>query len=375
MKKKIRNLNSGFTLVELIAIIIIISVISLVSFVAMTRTIKNNQIKEIEAFETSLKEAAQIYVETDLTNFPTLDLPGGFIQVTANSLIDKGYFKKDINNPTNCTIANTFVYVLKHSNNTISYSVYCTGDTINEPDDPVETYATYTNGTAVYFNPVTGTKCASGDAVSTTGTKTGCMKWYAFNDGGNTTSMINLILDHNTTATVAWNNSGYNVDGPTNVLAQLASDTNSWAGVPKRTDIYTVSNGTATYNINYGTYRARLITANEIAKITSNSIFSEETTIFSDWFFLDSNNQTFTASTPGSSNYDWLFDYTNECTTYGCSFADSSNYGYWTSTAVFNNSLIAWSIDRSGNLSEDAVHLQNASGIRPVITLSKNAIK
>ncbi len=374
MKTKIRNTKSGFTLVELIAVIIIISVISLVSFVSMTRTIKNNQIKEIEAFETSLKEAAQVYVETDLTNFPTLDIPGGFVQVTANSLIDKGYFKKDINNPTDCTIANTFVYVLKHSNNTISYSVYCTGDTIDEPDDPIETYATYTNGTAVYFNPVTGAKCASGDAVSTTGTKTGCMKWYTFNDGGNTTSSINLILDHNTTATVAWNSTGSNVLGPTNIMTQLKLDTNSWAGVPTRTDIYTVNNGIANYTINYDTYKARLITASEIAQITGNTSFADETSQYTNWFYLDSNNQTQTATSQGASNYDWLFDYTNGCINYGCNISDASNYGYWTSTATSNSSDIAWIVFNHGELTNVYVVKSNDNGVRPVITISKSLI-
>ena len=44
---------------------------------------------------------------------------------------------------------------------------------------------------------------------STTGTKSGCMKWYVFNDKeGNAT--VNVILDHNTTARVAYNLTGNN---------------------------------------------------------------------------------------------------------------------------------------------------------------------
>ena len=66
------------------------------------------------------------------------------------------------------------------------------------------------NGTVVYYNPVTNAKCTASQAVSTTGTKTGCMKWYAFNDEGNDT--VNLLLDHNTTAKVAWASSGTNAN-------------------------------------------------------------------------------------------------------------------------------------------------------------------
>ncbi len=236
------------------------------------------------------------------------------------------------------------------------------------------TYTVYSNGTAVYFNPVSGAKCTVGEAVSTTGTKTGCMKWYTFNDGGASTDTINLILDHNTTALVAWNSTASNISGPTNVMTQLSSDTSSWAGVPTRTDSYSVSNGTATYTINYSTYKARLIKASEIATITGNSGFVEETATDSNWFYLDSNNQTQTATTTGASNYDWLFDYTNGCTGYGCNIADESNHGYWTSTAVSGRANIAWGVYRGGYLANSYVDDTDIVGVRPVITILKSSI-
>ncbi|MDD3241393.1 MAG: hypothetical protein PHQ64_01240 [Bacilli bacterium] len=239
-----------------------------------------------------------------------------------------------------------------------------------EPVVPV----VYGNGTAVYFNPVTGAKCTAGEAVSTTGTKTGCMKWYAFNDGGASTDTINLILDHNTTALVAWNSTGSNVSGPTNVMTQLQTDTSAWAGVPTRTDSYSVSNGTATYTINYSTYKARLIKASEIATITGNSSFVEATATYKSSFYLDSNNQTQTATTTGASNYDWLFDYTNGCTSYGCNIDDASNYGYWTSTAISGATSEAWAVSRGGNLGNSLVVRADSRGVRPVITLPKSML-
>ncbi|MFV0249894.1 MAG: hypothetical protein ACK5HP_02525, partial [Bacilli bacterium] len=187
------------------------------------------------------------------------------------------------------------------------------------------------------------------------------------------TDTINLILDHNTTAVVGWNPStGSNVSGPTNILTQLSSDTSSWAGVPTRTDSYSVSNGTAAYTINYSTYKARLITAAEIATITGNSSFAEATATTLNWFYLDSNMQEQTVTTTGASNYDWLFDYTKDCTSYGCNIADASNYGYWTSTAVSGNTIIAWHVGRDGYLNFNYVENTDGVGVRPVITILKS---
>jgi hypothetical protein len=181
-----------------------------------------------------------------------------------------------------------------------------------------------------------------------------------------------LILDHNTTALVAWNSTGSNRNGPTDVLAQLASDTSAWAGVPTRKDNYSLSNGAAAYTIDYNSYRAKLITAAEIATITGNGSFSEETTPYTSSFYFDSNNQTQTATTTGASNYAWLFDHTFECTDYGCNVADSSSYGYWTSTAVFDYANYVWGVTLYGTLDINDVVTTDFSGVRPVITILKS---
>ena len=199
-----------------------------------------------------------------------------------------------------------------------------------------ETIDVYKDGTAIYYNPETGKKCNESEAVSTPGTKSGCMKWYAFNDKeGNAT--VNVILDHNTTASVAWNSTG----------TVLEADTKNWKNT------------------------ARLITANEIAKITGHSTFDASKS--GDWFYLDSNNQTQTANESNKSKYAWLFDYTIGCTDYGCNVSDSSTYGYWTSTLYKDDTHYAWHVSRDGSLDYDRV--TNAGyGIRPVITISKSNI-
>ena len=167
------------------------------------------------------------------------------------------------------------------------------------------------------------------------------MKWYTFNDEGENASTVNMILDHNTTATVSsWSTS----------KTQITTDTSTWDS----------------------SLNARLITANEVAKITGNTSFDASTT-GQKWFYLDSNNQTQTAKSIGASKYAWLFDYTYNCTSNGCNVADSSNYGYWTSNAVAGSSSFAWSVDRKGRLINGNVD-DTRYGVRPVITVSKSIV-
>ena len=221
------------------------------------------------------------------------------------------------------------------------------GEKTIKGDEPIantdvsKKYTVYNNGTAIYYNPETNSKCNENEAVSTTGTKTGCMKWYTFNDEGEETEIVNMILDHNTTAGVTWSSS----------KTQVTTDTKTWDS----------------------SLNARLITADEVAQITGNTSFDSKTSSASSWFYLDSNSQTQTAKSQGASIYAWLFDYTYDCTNYGCNIADSSTYGYWTSNIVYNNSSNAWDVFIYGRLYNDYVSYTNR-GVRPVITVLKSKI-
>ena len=252
---------------------------------------------------------------------------------------------------------------------------------------------TYENGEEVYFNVTTGTSCSPLDYTETqsnTGTKSGCMKFYAFNDDGKDT--VNLILDHNTTATVAWNNtytndsgSKINAKGPKEVLDQLKTDTSSWKGTitpSNYTMDQTGQTSNAKYTIDYSNYKARLITAQEIATITGYTGWDEKVGANSSWYYFDSKTTTASntckkGNTTGC-KYGWLYDRTStSCTTKGClNNADSTmkGYGYWTASSRADYSNCAWYVFYDASVRRSSVDYSDYYGVRPVITILKSKL-
>ena len=207
------------------------------------------------------------------------------------------------------------------------------------------------------------------------------MKFYAFNDDGGDT--VNLILDHNTTAKVAWNSSNSNASGPKEVLAQLKEDTSSWIGTITPTN-YTMDQtgqtSNAKYTIDYSSYKARLITAQEIATITGYTGWDEKVSANSNWYYFDS--KTTTASDTCKSGdtsgckYGWLYDRTRtDCTKYGClNNSDVTITGYWTASSGAAASYIAWYVYYRGYVDRNSITNDYSYGVRPVITVSKSKL-
>ena len=258
---------------------------------------------------------------------------------------------------TDLDVSTIGVYQIRYeaidSNNTKSYAIR----TVIVGESKI-----LANGTVVYYNPVTNTKCTSAEAVSVSGTKTGCMRWYAFNDKGN--DRVNLLLDHNTTAKVAWvtkedyiaaggteaewGSNGNNNKGPITALKQLKSDTKAWNS----------------------SLNARLIEASEVAKITNNTAW----TAGDNSYYFHTNSNTEYKGAAGTNKYAWLFDNTYNCTTYGCNVADPSTYAYWTNTAQSGSSDRTLRVDCSGSLYGINVESAYWYGVRPVITVLKSVI-
>ena len=339
--------KNGFTLIELLAVIVILAIIALIATPTILGVIEKarkgaseqSALGYIDAVE---KQVAINQVKNEnLINDGTYNVPMTGITVKGESPT-KGWLKIEKGMVTNYSFV-------------IGKYVITKGSEIVKGDEPAKSdeEVTKTGPTQelgkesdtykaiVYLDPTDLAKyCDASNSVSTTGTKEGCMKWYAYSDDG---TNYNMILDHNTTAKVtSWNAS----------KTQIATDITSWNS----------------------SLKARLITAEEVAKITGNTNWTST----SEWYCLDTNQQDSTnycSKTQGTSKYAWLFDYTNNCISYGCNIEDSSNYGYWTGTSVFNSDSRVWYIVRNGYMNYlDAKHDDNR-GIRPVITISKDIIQ
>ena len=326
MKKK------GFTLIELLAVIVVLAVIALIATPIVLNLVKTAKIGAAEQSVTGYVKAVENTIIKDMIN---------------NKEVSDGNYKynsieADISGkrPTSgkYTVKNGKV---ESGNFCVDgyYIEYKNGQSKKISDTCEVEYEVYENGTAIYFNPETGKVCNQNDAVSTTGTKTGCMKWYTFNDEGSKTETVNMILDHNTTAGVAYNSTGSNSEMK-EVKTALDNDTSTWDS----------------------SLKARLITANEVAKIAGNTSFDEKTSTSDKGFYLNSTNP---------SKYAWLFDYTNSCKEYGCNIEDSSTYGYWTSIPIVGTTDDAWIVLRHCYLANAAANY-TGGGLRPVITVNKD---
>ena len=341
--------KKGFTLIELLAVIVILAVIAVIATPAVLNVIEDSKKSAAEASARSIVGAAKThYMKNIMDNKPNsnVDLSTGTLKYDGEQA-KKGLLSYDANgNVSGKMYISGYCVEVSVDGNVTSTKTDESNCNIEIPQ-----VTTYENGTVVYYNPETNKKCSNSEAVSTTGTKTGCMKWYTFNDEG--TSTINLLLDHNTTAKVAWASTGTNANGPVEVKTQLESDTASW-----------------NKSIN-----ARLIEASEIATITGNSGL----TAGGSYYYFHTNSTTKYTGAAGTNKYAWLFDNTSECTTYGCNVAainygNYSNYGYWTNTAYSGYSGYAWLVNYNGNLHNNLVENPGGPGVRPVITVSRSII-
>ena len=331
------NKNKGFTLVELLAVIVILAIIALIATPIILNVIN-------DAKKQAAKDSAHGYVDAVDKYIVSSELED-------KSITDGIYRVEDLNKKISVKGSTPDNGTIKIENGSVkSYEIEIDGYVVSPGKvEKVSTTKKYENGTVVYYNPVSGEKCTGYiETNSTPGINSGCMKWYAFNDDDKS-STVNVILDHNTTAKVAWNSTGNNSEMK-EVADALKTDTSNW-----KSDL-----------------NPRLITANEIAKITEHPTFDARKT-GQNWFYLDSNNQTQTKNSTNKSKYAWLFDYTDGCTSYGCNKADSSTGGYWTSTSYKDSPTQAWRVLSDGNMSNNYVYTP-FYGIRPVITISKSNV-
>ena len=389
---KLKN-KYGFTLIELLAVIVVLAIIALIATPIVMNTIKRSKKGATERSADSYVKQVEVAVATERLN--KNEVLDGEYQITSDgnlcrdksaSCSDDKKIKIEMNGtkPTSGKIKITNGSVDKSSSTmTIGdYDVtYNSTKKTYETTEKGTSTKTYANGEVVYFNVTTGEKCSNyTETQSNIGTKSGCMKFYAFNDNGG--SNVNLLLDHNTTAEVFWNLTVSTASGPKEVLNQLKKDTALWQGTitPENYSIDQSEQGSGVkYAVDYSDYKARLITAQEVAQITGNTTFDEKTS--SSIFYFDTNTTTESktckyGNTSGC-NYGWLYDRTDtDCTNYGClNNSDLSTYGYWTISPNASTSGYAWCVYyNGGTLTNGYVGGAHRHGVRPVIEVLRSKL-
>ena len=367
-------MKKGFTLIELLAVIVILAIIALIATPIVLDIIEDSK-------NSSIKRSIELYGKAVENSVAKAQLNG--------SIVPSGkYTTEDGKTLTN---GNTTIKVDYDGAKTVCDVYISSEGTVslkkcNVSDKTIEyTYGNkiYENGDVVYFDVTTGNTCnnykeensnTGYNGINGTENQNGCLKFYIFNDFGS--DKVNLILDHNTTATIAWNSSGSNVNGPSEeFLNKLNEDTKDWIGIEVPTNYIMDQTGQASeakYTIDYSTYKARLITANEVAQITNNISWDESKLM--DWYYFDTKSQTESTT---AYNYGWLYDRTrNSCETYGCSNnSDIGIYGYWTSSSRAGNTFDAWYVRFEGFVYNNKVDFADDFGIRPVIEVLKSKLK
>ena len=373
--------RKGFTLIELLAVIVILAVISLIATPMILGVIETSK-------ESSAKVSAYGYIDAVETQVAINEL-----DANKTNIKDGVYEVEQLKNTYGLVVkgelptSNSWVkiekgqvvdYSLKIGEYVVNYSESGAtttkgGEITTKPDGSVvkqgptkiEASEADTHRGIVYLDPTNlSNVCNAENSISTTETKTGCMKWYIFNDDGDNYTMI---LDHNTTARIKWNDDNKNVSYESSNLKAVVDDlvtTSGWEVTP------------------------RLITAEEINTITGKTGFDAST---SSWYYLDTLTQTKADFTSSRSKYDWLYNNLALCKTdnidYGCSIEDGNTYSgygtasegqtwaYWTSTPVgtAGSGSNVWHVDRFGYLYNHNAFNTN-SGVRPVITISKSII-
>jgi len=405
--------RNGFTLIELLAIIVILAIIAVITVPIILNIIDNSKRGAATDSAYGYKDAINKWYVTKLSTDPTYNIPDGDYKVGElgeqvegqKPDSDLSWFKVTNNEVTDGCLQFD-EYMVEISSGKVGEAVKgeCKGNEyVPLTGEVLDNIASYDTMEIVYYNPIDGVmNCTDYDSnnsipgykgTSPTGSQTKCLKWYKYST--NTDGSVNMILDHNTETGKEYYAATYdNTYGPADLMQYLTLS--EWTGVPSRNDKYTAymitdsTNGTTTElftnttdnTVNYSEKKARLITAQEIAEITGNTGWNEQSTS-SGVYYLDSKDQSTARSSSNPSDYYWLFENLYDCTNYGCSptgdnahtqpgnTVKTGNWGYWTSSPHAGHFNLAWRVSYDGTFFDDNVS-STGRGVRPVITVSNS---
>ena len=389
--------KKGFTLIEVLAIIVIIAIIAVITVPIVLNVIDNSKKGAVKSSAHGYVDSVnKLYVSKSLNN-PDFEIPNNYYAVS-----DLKTMGVNINGdePTgNSWIRIVDNEVVKGCLQFGDYSVSISngivgnvlkGECYNFGPTYVSSESTDTHMGIVYLDPTDiGNPCNALLASQNvnqygkfTNVKTGCMKFYIFDENSNGT--VDMILDHNTSGDVVYEHSNPNIP---KIDAALADDVNGWIGNP------------------------RLISAQEIAHIVGaddvdavgwdlskyyhqgNDAFDPAD--YTSIFYFDGSGNSYSssdgwgkrvASDENRSKYAWLYDNTHNCIAYGCNVEDNNKYdlrspydsknniiGYWTGDMVKGMDQAAWAVRFEGRLYVYETY-NLLFGIRPVITVSKSLL-
>lgn len=211
------------------------------------------------------------------------------------------------------------------------------------------------------YEPKDANSCSPGTIIKYKINNTENKYFNVLHDDGVT---MTLQQRENTLSNIAWNNDGVSSSGPVNALSQIESVTSGWSNVNNQTykmgetifhkNAYTGCSSqtdcqTMSYQLDSRTSKARMITMQEVSQLGCSNIYG---------------------SCPV-----WMNNYLSNCNSSYCTNPDtnrSNNIGYWTMTALGNNSnnVSAWHINNNGSLEYHNVTDSNY-GVRAVVTINK----
>lgn len=114
--------QKGFTMIEVLGIVTVIGVLLLMSVPSITSTFKKADEKEYDDYMDNLLIAAEAYIESNRSDFPSLDNEGGKVVISIATLIDNGYIKKTVIDPkTKEEIPVTYSIIATKTDGQINY--------------------------------------------------------------------------------------------------------------------------------------------------------------------------------------------------------------------------------------------------------------
>lgn len=333
-------MKKGFTLVELLAVITLLGLLSLIAVPVVDKLIKDSEEELYETQINNIELAAKNWTSENIFSLP--ENVGEYVDKTICELERQGFLEVDMKNPKTEELFYKDSYVrITKTDYGFEYNYVDSGSSLV---CAICVAATEDNKTGVGTVPVTGQynygdeyKCDVGDGQTRT--------FYLLEDGDTTTlkkgdtgsagiGEVSLIMDRNIGNTVAWCND-----------KELCSDGEIWSNEvgPLTAQAY-LDQQTKKWIVD-----ASLPTAYQLA------IAGGDT----EW--TDSNYTEKILSAP------WLYDYLVDTT-----HPVSDVYGYWTSTRYDDHQ--AWQMWFNGIISDSGITDDYDSGVRPVITISKNEL-